>query len=79
MVKAVGAFLFWPVQMFVEKVERSLAVDAVAALEEFDLGAVGYAELGVEPSHFGVLVRHPSVAADEVKVAAFDHERPRRH
>ena len=41
--------------------------------------AVGQAELRVEEPHLGVLVRHPLIAADQVEMAALDHERPRHH
>jgi hypothetical protein len=34
--------------MFVQEVEGALPIDAVAASEEFDLGAIGQAELGIE-------------------------------
>ena len=50
-----------------------------AALEELDLGPVGQAELRVEEPHLGVLVRHPLIAADQVEMAALDHERARHH
>src|SRR5262249_12252883 len=43
-----------PGEMFVEKVEGALAVDAVSALEEFDFGFVREAELRVEPADFTV-------------------------
>src|SRR3982750_1600160 len=45
-----------PAEVLVEESEGALTVDAVAALEEFDLGAVGKAKLSVEETDFGVFV-----------------------
>src|SRR5512138_2949324 len=63
-----------PAQMAMQEIEGADRVHAVAALEELDLGAVGQAELGIEPAHFCVFVGHPRVAPDQVEMSAFDHE-----
>ena len=68
-----------PAQVLVQKRERALAVDAVAALEELDVRPVGQPELRVEEPHLGIFVRHPLIAAHEVEMAALDHERARHH
>jgi hypothetical protein len=60
--------------MPMEKVERAFGAQAVAALEELDPSAVGEAELGAEPTDFGVFMGDPLVAADQVVMAAFHHE-----
>ena len=62
-----------------EEVEGGFGAHAVSALEVGDGGAVGEAELGIEPADFGVFVGDPSIAPDEVAVAAFDHERAGDH
>src|SRR5829696_5049696 len=48
-----------PVQVFVQELERPLAVDGVAAVEVLDLRSIVQTELRVEPSNLRVLVRHP--------------------
>ena len=58
--------------MLLQERERSLAVDAVAALEVLDLGAVGEPELRVEELHLAVLVRDPLIASDQIDWAPAD-------
>ena len=66
-----------PIEMFAQKVERAFAPHAVAALEKLNLGAVGEAELRIEPANLRVFMRDPLVEANAVEVAALDHERAR--
>src|SRR5437879_1097709 len=77
-----------PVQMFVQKVKRSFAVDGVRADEPFDLAVVAQASVAqasvaqaeagfVEVAHLGELVADGFVGGDAVKMAALHHERPR--
>ena len=61
------------------KLNRILGLHAAPALEVGDLGAVRQAELGVEPPHFGILVRHPVITANIILMAALDHEWTRYH
>ena len=50
-----------PLQVLVQELERSFAVDLVEAVEEFDVGAVADAERIVHPADFGVFVGDPFV------------------
>src|SRR5579885_3211895 len=67
-----------PVQKLVQELKRAFSVNGVAAVEEFDAGAVFQAQLRIEPAGTGVFVRHPLVPAYPVVVAALHHKRPRR-
>ena len=59
--------------------ERTLTVDAMAALEEFYFRSIGQAELRVEPARFCVFVADPRIHSYPVMMAAFHHERPRKN
>src|SRR5687767_2168285 len=68
-----------PAQMLLQEREGALSVDAVRALEEFNLGPVAESELRVKEANLPVLVRHPFVAPDQIEMATLHHERPRNH
>src|SRR5262245_30521881 len=69
---------FRPVQVLVQEIERSLAVDRVRADEPFDLATVREAQLRrVQVADLGELVADRLVRGDAVEVAALHHERPR--
>ena len=59
--------------------KRALRAHGVASLEELDFRALRQAELGVEPTHLGVLVRHPGVGGDQVVMPALHHEGAREN
>src|SRR4051812_32394578 len=65
----------WPVQVFVQKLEGALAIDGVAAVEEFDLGFVPKSELIVKPPRLREFRRDPRIEADAIVMPALDHER----
>ena len=58
-----------PVQVFVQKLKRALAVDAVAALKVFDFGSVSQAELRVKPTGLRVLMTYPRINSNAVKMS----------
>jgi cytochrome oxidase Cu insertion factor (SCO1/SenC/PrrC family) len=67
-----------PIQLPIEELERTDAMDGVGSVEELDVGAIGDAQPGVEAADLGVFVRHPFVGRHAVPVTAFDHERAGR-
>jgi len=67
-----------PVQMLVQKLVGSLAVDRMRPDEPFDFGPVADLQLSrIEISDFSVFVSDPVVFADTVEVASFHHKRSR--
>src|SRR5262245_46921672 len=73
-----SSWSFRPVEVPVQKTVRSLSVDGVRPVEEFDLGPVRQAELRVKAAHARELVRDPFIRRHTIVMAAFDHEWPRR-
>lgn len=60
--------------MFAQKLKRSLAVDAVAALKEFDFSLVGQARLRIKPTRLGVFMGHPRIQSDAVEASRLCRE-----
>jgi len=69
----------WPVQMFVEEVERADSVNLVWPGEKFDLAHVRWElELpGVQMAYFCKLIRNGLIRSHAIKEATFNHERSR--
>src|SRR2546429_8808122 len=76
-----------PVQMFMQKVKRSFAVDSVRADEPFDLAAVAQASVAQasvaqaeagfgEIADLGALVAHGLIGGDNGEMGTLDHEPP---
>jgi hypothetical protein len=63
----------------VKKIESAPAVDFVAAVEVFDIGAIGNAEAGVEAADLGEFGGDPFVRGHTIVVAALNHEGTRGH
>ena len=47
--------------MSMQKLERAFAVDAVAALKEFDFGSVGQPELRIKPAGLCIFMADPRI------------------
>ena len=62
--------------MLLQKLKGTLAVDAVAALKEFDFSSVFQTQLRIKPARLRVFMADPGINADAVKVAPFHHEGP---
>jgi hypothetical protein len=69
-----------PFEMPPQELERTLAVNRVGTVEEFDFGPVGQIHsCGIEPARLGELVCDPFIWRDAVMVTALHHERPGSH
>ena len=68
---------FRPSQVRVQELERALAVDGVAAVEELDRRVVTETELIVKPARFRILGRDPRIERHAIVMPGLDHERPR--
>jgi len=58
-----------------QKVERSLTVNRVTAVKEFDVRSLAQTKLVVKPANLGILIRDPLIRRHEVMLSAFHHER----
>src|SRR5687767_10481488 len=68
-----------PIQLLVQKLKRTFAINGVATVEVFDRSLVSKSELSVEPSDLRVFVRDPMIAGDAIVMASLRHEWPRDH
>src|SRR5262245_4475041 len=69
-----------PAKVLPEKRKRSLAIDGVRTVEDFHLGAVRQAHLGIiEPPHLCVFVGDPFIRRYPIAMPALHHKRPWRH
>src|SRR5262245_39528144 len=62
-----------PLQVFVQEFKRAFAVDAMAPLKEFDLGAINQTQLRIKPACLPVFMIYPRIKSNAIQVPAFHH------